>query len=347
MTADKAPPPTTDPDLPPAPWSAAEVAGAILFLSLLWPALARDALHAAGLFDRLYGPDVTALALRSDYGQAAGLALGGTGKQAVEALKESDQTKLTRERAGLWARAAALPFQLATVPLLFAFASGTRLRQLGLTTADAGRNVRRGLVVWLLLTPAVLGLHLLTLYVYDRLGVAPHEHPLTRLVQQGLTVTEWGLLLLAVVVSAPVLEEILFRGVLQPWLAVRPWGGTLAVGLAAAVTAAFRWSEVQAARGQGAGPLLEALAPLLFVVVVGPGLLVVRRWGPGAAAVYGTALLFAMVHTFAWPQPVPLFLLALGLGALARRTGSLVGPIVVHALFNATSIILFLLFGGP
>jgi len=56
-------------------------------------------------------------------------------------------------------------------------------------------------------------------------------------------------------------------------------------------------------------------------------------------ALFGTAVLFACIHTSVWPTPVPLLVLGLGLGLLAQRTQSLVGPIVLHGLFNAISCV--------
>jgi membrane protease YdiL (CAAX protease family) len=50
-------------------------------------------------------------------------------------------------------------------------------------------------------------------------------------------------------------------------------------------------------------------------------------------AVYASSALFALIHP-AWPSPIPLFVFGLGLGWLAYRTRSLVGPMVMHALFN-------------
>ena len=58
---------------------------------------------------------------------------------------------------------------------------------------------------------------------------------------------------------------------------------------------------------------------------------------------FASSALFAAVHSFAWPSPVALFVLALGLGWLAHRTRSLVGPIVLHGLFNAVSCVLLFL----
>lgn len=56
-------------------------------------------------------------------------------------------------------------------------------------------------------------------------------------------------------------------------------------------------------------------------------------------AVYGSAMLFAILHVDAWPAPIALFVLGLGLGALARNTQSLIAPIVLHATFNLVAFI--------
>src|SRR5204863_5493474 len=79
-------------------------------------------------------------------------------------------------------------------------------------------------------------------------------------------------------------------------------------------------------------PWPERPAPVVFVLLMVPGCAafpwLVRRWLPDAAAraVYASALLFGAVHG-AWPSGVPLFVLGLGLGFLAVRSRSLVGPI--------------------
>ena len=51
----------------------------------------------------------------------------------------------------------------------------------------------------------------------------------------------------------------------------------------------------------------------------------------------GPAALFAGVHYGQWPAPIPLFVLAVGLGLLYRRTGGIVAPIAMHATFNGLS----------
>jgi len=59
------------------------------------------------------------------------------------------------------------------------------------------------------------------------------------------------------------------------------------------------------------------------------------RWIP----VLLTSLLFALAHPW-WSWP-PIFVLALCLGYAYERTGNLWAPIAIHALFNATSVVIY------
>jgi membrane protease YdiL (CAAX protease family) len=225
-------------------------------------------------------------------------------------------------RRFLWAAALAGPFTVAAVLLAMRLRSGTRLYQAGLTTHRWRADAVLGYLVWLILTPAVLTVHVLALHY---LGKVPH--PFERLAQEGLAPVEWGLLVFLAVVQAPLTEELVFRGVLQPWAARSPEAGhAVFVG---AVAVALLLS-----------PTPDA-APAIFALATLPGYLLLLRLFPmperDARAVYSTALLFAAFHAGAWPSPVALFLLGLGLGWLAWRTRSLTGPFVVHALFNAVA----------
>jgi len=87
-------------------------------------------------------------------------------------------------------------------------------------------------------------------------------------------------------------------------------------------------------------PLVEELA---FRVIVQRSLL---RWCPPAAAIFLTALAFAMVHPN-WPDRIALLPLALILGITYHRSGSYPAVVVTHLLFNATNITLVLWQGIP
>ena len=85
--------------------------------------------------------------------------------------------------------------------------------------------------------------------------------------------------------------------------------------------------------------------PALFVLALVPVFLLVwwRSRTPVGPAVFGTAALFAAFHSGVWPSPVPLLLLALGLGIIAYRAQSLAAPMLIHALFNCFNCGLILL----
>ncbi len=195
-------------------------------------------------------------------------------------------------------------------------------------------------------------MHLGIVWIYTHvLGVAEKKHPLTVLSGMNLSRLEWGLWLFVAIIAAPVLEELLFRGLFQPWAGKNRWNGAAGIAIAAIISVVGRLDEIAAAArqvplaGWGAVPhLLDAFAPLLFVLALLPVFFVTiqRSRSPAGPAILCTAVFFALVHVGVWPSPIALFLLALGLGWLKERTHSLVGPIVVHGLFNAASCALIL-----
>lgn len=139
----------------------------------------------------------------------------------------------------------AVPFWVASVLLLFGAGSDTRPYQLGLHGHRLGANVLLGVIAWLAATPLVYLIHQLTMWTLD----TKDEHPLQRIARTphlGAAV----LVILSAVVAAPLAEELLFRGVLQPWLARRRWGGALAVGLALLVAYIGAWSSAQSDLGE-------------------------------------------------------------------------------------------------
>ena len=59
-----------------------------------------------------------------------------------------------------------------------------------------------------------------------------------------------------------------------------------------------------------------------------------------------SAALFALAHAHL-PSAVPLFVLALGFTVAYERTGSLLVPILMHALFNGVTLVALLVLGEP
>lgn len=174
---------------------------------------------------------------------------------------------------------------------------------------------------WYWLTPLVLLLHAAVNFVFTSLGWAVVEHPLSRAELDPV----WFVLQASVL--APVIEEVIFRGLLLTGLRRAPEWGVPAALAGAAGYAALTGGE----------------APLTFVVVLAVGWAALRTRVDGP--VYASAAVFAAVHSAVWPTPIPLFALGLGLGWVAVRTNSVVAPVVVHGLFNTVSV-LFVLSGG-
>jgi membrane protease YdiL (CAAX protease family) len=313
----------------------------------VWAVLANLVLEASGFFAWLYGLQPVAVAQTP----------GQAGPEA-ESL---------RARMGLWASAAAFPFWVASVAAFFRWVRLVAPADIGLTLGGAARNILYGAGAAVVLAPLVLGLNYGAVWLFkDVLQWPVQEHPLAFAGRHGLSAPEWVLLAFAVMVSAPLSEELVFRGALQRLFLYRPWGPHVA--MSAALLMAIARQPPPAATPTSALDVLAANVPALFVAALVPVYLVV--WlcsrpartpepfatsypdvepsgtapaGPNAApAVFATALLFAAVHSFAWPTPVALFVLGLGLGYLALWTRSLVAPIMLHSLFNGASYVLLL-----
>jgi membrane protease YdiL (CAAX protease family) len=235
---------------------------------------------------------------------------------------------------------------VATILVLPRLLSNTQPYQLGLTTHRLDRNVLAGTFGWLTLTPLVLGLNILVGYLYQWITQGlPKLHSLTELSHAEPFWQERVIVVLSAVVVAPIGEELLYRGLLQRWLAGRSWGGLLACCLALVLALAMNYQPMKEAllehnwRGLGV-----ALQPAGFVLLVSPGIALLDRCRrPQAAhAIYGTSLFWAIRHSASWPDPVAIFVLGLGLGWLADRTRSLIGPMVLHALFNGVACVMMI-----
>jgi membrane protease YdiL (CAAX protease family) len=203
--------------------------------------------------------------------------------------------------------------------------------QLGLLAWRWREDVVLGALLWipaLCITWAVfLGAALIT---------PVREHELVKQFQAMPSLLNGVALTVAAVVLAPMAEEVLFRGFVLRTMAGEPFWADLTV------LVALVWAIVQ-------GYLHTTWGPVLFLVTVGPGYLLFE-WltkrllpRPGLSrAVYASSLLFAAVHWNAWPAPIPLFFLALFLGLAAARTQTLLAPFLLHAAFNATTVLALL-----
>lgn len=200
--------------------------------------------------------------------------------------------------------------------------------------SGVSRSVRVGVLGWMILTPVTLAVHFLANHIFESTGGVPDEHPLTKL-NLGQSPDMVALFFVSVCAATPLSEELLFRRTLIPWAAGRRYRAWLLGGCA--VVAAGLTAEGR-------------LGPLVFAVILGgflAGLPLLRWVCPRfavrtASAIVSSAAVFAAMHSFVWPSPVPLFVLGIGLGWIALRTRSVIAPVVCHGLFNAVSTVYLL-----
>ena len=309
MRNDDRPP---EPPAPPLQPVTIRVVAFVVLVYAFWPFLALELLLAFGL-----GP--------------GRLAAPPTPEQTVAFM-----------RLQLLAGVLAFPFQAASVLFLLGPALGVRPWQIGLTFRRFGWNGLAGVAGWALLTPTCLAVNYGVVALYgSQAATQVQQHPFVQMANQGLTQAEWVLLACAATITAPAMEELLFRGALLAWLERHVWASHLAMLMALVLALPMKGNDA-ALWQHGAGPLLLHLAPVLFVLALVLIYLLICQWSrtPTGPAVFASSALFAAVHSFAWPTPVALFVLALGLAWLAHRTRSLIGPVVLHGLFNAVSCVL-------
>jgi membrane protease YdiL (CAAX protease family) len=299
------------------PWGAPEIYVVVFLVYILWPGVVYAVLDRMNFFTWMYGPEFRTAA-KDSHSVAAG-------------------------RLELWVSLFAFPLQVVTVPAVCRLWSGAHLYQLGLTLHRGTANILLGVLAWLITTPGVIGLGLIANLACKYLMKAePVEHPIAILAGSGPSAAEWVAIVTLPLIAAPILEELLFRGFLQRWFVSRSWGGLVAMGLALVLAALYGRGSMPKGDPNAVGPVVFVAAAILAYPLFVRG---AWRWIPStqaSGAVYGTALLFAAMHSPVWPSPVPLFGLGLGLGYLAYRTQSLVAPVVLHALFNGIACMSFI-----
>lgn len=201
---------------------------------------------------------------------------------------------------------------LAAVPWFLRRTTHTTMADLGLSGRDFWANLNRGAGTFFLVGLPVYGLMRLALAIWPR-----QQHPVEEMLRMDLDAGTIALAMVSAVVLAPVVEELLFRGLLLGWL-----------------QRLFDPASVVTGSAEPSEPLDEIMPEV--EPAPAPRWL---RFLPDAI----TAGLFASMHLSQWPAPLPLFFLALALGALMRRTGSLWAPIGLHAFFNGVSTLGMLL----
>ena len=186
------------------------------------------------------------------------------------------------------------------------------LTRLGFGWTSLARGVLIGAVGTLIVLPLMTTVGILTAGLWELLGVEhPNEHDLLRILGESKEPWLRERIILTAVVIAPLAEELLFRGHVQT--------------LAAKALGAF-----------GPGRTARPDVALSGVDMSTQPSVFRARWLP----IVLTSLMFAAVHPW-WTFP-PIFFLSVCLGYVYERTGNLWACVILHAAFNASSVMIFL-----
>jgi membrane protease YdiL (CAAX protease family) len=213
------------------------------------------------------------------------------------------------------------------IPLIVAVGAGGTRYDLGLALdrRTLGRNVATGVVACLLVSPVVYSIQILAVLRWHR-----NLHPMELMIRENRSAPVVILAFLSGVVLAPIAEELFFRGVLMGWFA--KLGDRLEEAKRQQVLAKAIDAEARATYDL----IFEPASVREANDLAAPREMRVRSLGPVMPNLL-TSLIFAGIHADQWPAPVAIFILSLALGSLYQRTGRLIAPIVLHAMFNGVS----------
>jgi membrane protease YdiL (CAAX protease family) len=221
------------------------------------------------------------------------------------------------------------------VPALVLASTGGSLADFGLSLNNWRRQMAIGSVAALLMTPAVYAIQSLAIRVWRS-----QKHPVEQMVLDRFSIGIAMLAIVSTMILAPMIEELLFRGIMQRWLTrlLRERERTPSAGGAQLNSVAIEYD------GESDLALTDrSMAELCDSGTVGDG------WqGTGSPIitvlpVLITSLFFATMHLAQWPAPIAIFLLSMALGTLYEKTGSLLAVVTMHGTFNGFSTLLLLL----
>lgn len=246
--------------------------------------------------------------------------------------------------------AASLGLLVVALPFII-LRTGATARDLGLVARELARDIKLGIIGFLMLAPPVYVIQGLLVYFWQ-----PSKHPLMEMFKASPDPGFYALLFVAAAVVAPIFEEMVFRVILQGFLekffswrhsllelllGIRPAPiANSAPGPVAtdeAVKVLHSGEPLAQPNPYAASPVIigetSTAAPLIDPTVQ-PELLGASAWLPIALS----AIIFALLHFSHGPDWVALTLLAAGMGYLYQRTHRLVPSLVVHALLNSLSM---------
>jgi membrane protease YdiL (CAAX protease family) len=238
--------------------------------------------------------------------------------------------------------------------LVWVSRSYSSLRRFGIHREGLGRHARQGAVAFLLMSPVVYAIQYEAAVIWK-----PIAHPVEEMLVKQPSAGRALFTFFVAVFLAPAVEELVFRGILQSWLSgllLRSsgrksvpvvgdgpgdaldgvWQPDDSEGAPAGDPSFERNDSLPGAARASEGEDKEPLAGIEEVDFVERPASRMMKIMPVVLA----SALFALLHAPQWPAPIAIFLLAMGLGILYQRTGSLVTSFTMHALFNGFSMLM-------
>jgi energy-converting hydrogenase Eha subunit A len=158
-------------------------------------------------------------------------------------------------------------------------------------------RVALGVAAWLILHPVVAIIHGITTAIFLGFGWVLDEHPLAKSFHDGRPEIDGILLVVQAAIATPILEELLFRGLLLPWIFGKRYRGGLAMIFVLLVTAAASYDR-------GVNDFSRAIGPIGFASVMLAGFALLQvlpiRKRRTLTAIYASAACFAAVHSSVW-----------------------------------------------
>lgn len=274
----------------------------------------------------------------------------------AKANSTSGEYKIQNIRMGLWTSGITLPLLALLFPYFATNTTSLSLNDLGWKKSDIFPSVKQGFIALIILLPLVYFLQFSMVKIQHFLpGQHVADHPLTQLAGEKLMTIEWTFVFFSAVIGGPILEEQFFRGLIQPWMTTKKNGFLVILACSVCLAlvqfspdwhdAVLLMSNDNSAENsfQFKTHISKALLPLLFSILVSILIIIINKKNRAIAAIASTALLFGMIHAFAWPSPVGLTLLGTGMGLAYAKTRNIITPIFIHIGFNsiAFGVLLF------
>jgi len=220
--------------------------------------------------------------------------------------------------------------------LLIVMRTGSRWgTDMGITLRQAGRDISYGVVAYALLAPIIISIQMTLQHFY------PSEHPLIESFRSDPTLGFYLVCVFSAAIVAPASEEFVCRVLLQGWLE--------RVFAAASLQQSLFPIPEQEMSSRSERPMAVDANPY----VPPPGMSkdevderasasvqpaeVSSSFASGFPIVI-SSLVFAVLHWGNGLDPIPLFVLALGLGYLYQRTHRILPCVTLHFLVNAFSL---------